>query len=79
MKLHYNVFLRILKQKIFFNENECDKLYPPGSVPACIYGAPKIQKFSSSDSCDSYSQLYPIVSSIGTFNDNLARFLWDCP
>ena len=42
-------FLLKLKQKIFFNENEYDKLYPSGSAPARIYGTPKMQKFSSSD------------------------------
>ena len=65
-------FLRKLKQKIFFNENEYDKLYPSGSAPARIYGTPKMHKFSSSDS---FPKLRPIVSSIGTFNYNLARFL----
>ena len=58
-------FLRKLQQKSFFNEIEYDKLYPSGSAPARIYGTLKINKFSSSDS---FSKLYPIVSSIGTFN-----------
>ena len=42
--------------------------------PACIYGTPKMHKFSSSDS---FPELRPIVSSIGTFNYNLAHFLCD--
>ena len=67
-------FLRKLKQKYFFNEIEYDKLYPSGSAPARIYGTPKMHKFSSSDS---FPKLRPIVSSIGTFNYNLARFLCD--
>ena len=67
-------FLCKLKQKIFFNENEYDELYPSGSAPARIYGTPKMRKFSSSDS---FPKLRPIVSSIGTFNYNLARFLCD--
>ena len=67
-------FLRQLKQKNFFNEIEYDKLYPSGSAPARIYGTPKMHKFSSSDS---FPKLRPIVSSIGTFNYNLARFLCD--
>ena len=67
-------FLRKLKQKNFFNENEYDKLYPSGSAPARIYGTPKIHKFSPSDS---FPKLRPIVSSIGTFNYDLARFLYD--
>ena len=55
-------------------ETEYDKFYGSGSVPACIYGSPKMHKFSSSDS---FPKLRPIVSSIGTFNYNLARFLCD--
>ena len=66
-------FLRKLKKKIF-NENEYDKLYPSGSAPARIYGIPKMYKFSSSDS---FPKLRLIVSSIGTFNYNLVRFLCD--
>ena len=42
-------FLRKLKEKKFFNEIECNKLYPAGSAPARIYGTPKIHKFSSND------------------------------
>ena len=49
-------------------------MYPSGSAPACIYGTPKKHKFSSSDS---FAKLRLIVSSIGTFNYNLARFLCD--
>ena len=67
-------FLHKLKQKNFFNEIEYDKLYPSGSAPARIYGTPKMHKFSSSDS---FPKLRPIVSSIGTFNYNLTRFLCD--
>ena len=67
-------FLRKLKQKNFFNENVYGKLYPSGSAPARTYGTPKMQKFSPSDS---FPKLHPIVSSIGTFNYNLARFLCD--
>ena len=49
-------------------------MYPSGSAPARIYGTPKMQKFSSSDS---FPKLCPIVLSIGTFNYNLASFLCD--
>ena len=49
-------------------------MYPSGSAPARIYDTPKMQKFSSSDS---FPKLRPIVSSIGTFNYNLARLLCD--
>ena len=49
-------------------------MYPSDSAAARIYGTPKMHKFSSSDS---FPKLRPIVSSIGTFNYNLARFLCD--
>ena len=65
-------FLRMLKQKNFFNEIEYDKFYPSGSAPARIYGTPKMHKFSSSDS---FPKLRPIVSSIVTFNYNFTCFL----
>ena len=49
-------------------------MYPSGSAPAHIYGTAKTHKFLSSDS---FPTIRPIVSSIGTFNYNLARFLCD--
>ena len=61
-----------MKQKNLFNKFEYDKLYTSGSAPACIYGTPKMHKFPSSDL---FSELRRIVSSIGTFNYNLALFL----
>ena len=67
-------FLHKLKQKSLFNEIEYDKLSPSGSAPTLIYGSPKMYKFTSSAS---FPKLRPIVSSIGTFNYNLARFLCD--
>ena len=54
--------------------NMIAKLYPSGSAPARIYGTPKMHKFFSGDS---FLKLCPIVSSIVTFNYNLARFLPD--
>ena len=56
-----------MKQKNVFNETEYDKLYRSGSALARIYGIPS----------DSFPKLRPIVSSIGTFNYNLGRFLCD--
>ena len=47
-------------------------MYPSGSALARIYGTPKTYKFSS---IDSFPKLHPIVSSISTFNYNLAHFL----
>ena len=49
-------------------------MYPSGSAPACIYGTPKMHNFSSTDT---FPKRRPIVSSIGTFNYDLARFLCD--
>ena len=49
-------------------------MYPSGFAPACIYNTPKMHKFYSSDS---FPKLPLIVSSIGTFNYNLAHFLCD--
>ena len=71
-----NLMLGCLLFKKFkkFNEIEYDKLYPSGFAPACIYGTPEMHKFSSSDL---FPKLRPIVSSIGTLNFNLARFLRD--
>ena len=68
------VSLQSFLRKLFCNEVENDKLYPSGSSPARIYGTPKMHKFFSSDS---FPKLRSIVSSIGTFNYNLARFLCD--
>ena len=53
---------------------EYNKLYPSGSALARIYSTPKMHKFSSSDS---FPTLYPIISSIGTFNYKLDCFLCD--
>ena len=67
-------FLGKLKLKNVLNEIESDKLYPSGSAPARIYGTPKMYKFCSNNS---FPEFRPIVSSIGTFNHNLTRFLCD--
>ena len=49
-------------------------MHPSGSAPASIYGTPKMHKFSSRDS---FPKLRLIVSSIDTFNYNLARFTFN--
>ena len=67
-------FLGQLKRKNIFNEIEYDKLYPSSSAPARIHGTPKMHKSSSNDS---FPKLCSIVSFIGTFKYNLARFLSD--
>ena len=50
------------------------KLYPSGFATPGIYVTPKMDKFFPSDS---FPKLCPIVSSIDTFNYNLACFLCD--
>ena len=67
VKLHFNVFDLSWKKKNF-NENVYDELYPSSSALARIYGTPKMRKFFL---------LHSIVSSIGAFNNDLARFLCD--
>ena len=76
MKLEASLqrFLRKFKQDNFFNEIKYYKFYPSCSAPACIYGTPKMHKYSSSDS---FPKLRPTVSSIGTSNYNLAPCLCD--
>ena len=65
-------FLRKFKYKNFFSKSQYDKLYHSGSAPVNIYGTLEMQKFSSSDL---FPNPRPIVSSISTFNYNLAHFL----
>ena len=65
-------FLRTLKNKGFFTDESYDKIYPSGSKPASIYGLPKIHKLNINK--DNLS-LRPIISSIGTYNYNLSKFL----
>ena len=67
-------FLCKLKQKNFLHENEFNKFYLSGSAPGRVYGTPKMHKFSSNNS---FPKLRPVVSSIGTFNHNLACFIFD--
>ena len=55
-----------------FNKGLYDNLYPSSSAAGCIYGNHKMHKFSSSDK---FPILCLIVSSIGTFNYDLACFL----
>ena len=65
-------FLRKLKNKQFFTKEVYDKIYPTGSKRASIYGLPKIHKLNVQRNNLS---LRPIVSSIGTYNYHLSKFL----
>ena len=64
--------MRKIKGENLFDENTYRKVFPCGSKPATIYGLPKTHKmlFDSDD-----FSLRPIISSIGTYNYNLAKFL----
>ena len=65
-------FLRSLKNTSFFSDGLYEKLYPTGSQPARMYGLPKLHKVKAG--CTSVP-FRPIVSSIGTYNYNLAKHL----
>ena len=66
-------FLRTLKnEKKCLNYVDYKFIYLSGSVPAKIYGTPKMHKSTDSDSFD---KLWPIVSSVGTYNYDLAKYL----
>ena len=67
-------FLRQLKSKGFFNDNNYSNVYPTGSQPARIYGLPKIHKFTLVDPISTL-KFRPTASSISTYNYNLAKFL----
>ena len=60
-----NRILRTIKPLI--GEFAYNNIYSSGSKPGCLYGLPKIHKVGN--------PLRLIVSSIGTFNYNLAKFL----
>ena len=65
-------FLRKLRKNGLFTDDEYNNIYPNGSQPARIYGLPKMHKFSS---IDINPKFRPIVSSIGKYNYNLAKYL----
>ena len=63
-------FLRTLKNNKCLDDVEYEKIHPSGSSPAKIYGSPKMQKPFDSN-------FLPIVSSIGTYNYNLSKYLFE--
>ena len=65
-------YLCSLRKKKLFDREAYLKLYPTGSQPARIYGVPKMRKMKNGDRNPS---LRPIISSIGTYNYNLAKHL----
>jgi len=61
-----------------FSDDEYNKLYPTGSNIARIYSTPKIHKLSenlNNKEIIDKLKLRPIISSIGTYNYNLAKYL----
>ena len=66
-------FLRTPKnEKRCLNNLDYKFIYASGPVPAKIYGTSKMHKLTDSDS---FPKLRPIVSSVGTYNYNLAKYL----
>ena len=67
-------YLRELKKQQFLDDVTYDRIYPSGSQPSRLYGTPKVHKTKSNSEVPSFR---PIVSSIGSFNYNISRFLCD--
>ncbi|KAL9964557.1 hypothetical protein ACROYT_G028213 [Oculina patagonica] len=65
-------FLRKLKSKGHLEPNVYSKIFQSGSQPARIYGLPKMHKPRGPNSMPPFR---PIVSSIGTYNYELAKYL----
>ena len=71
-------FIYIFKTKRLIDDDIYDKVYPKGSLPARIYGQPKMHKLNANEILS--KQVPPfriIVSSIGAFNYNIAKYLKD--
>ena len=67
-------FLRTLKGSRFLDDFTYSKVYPSGSQCGRLYGLPKLHKISSSSQVPPFR---PVVSSIGTYNYQLAKYLSD--
>ena len=65
-------FLRKLLKNDHLDRCVYDKNYPSGSQPARIYGLPKMHKAREPNSIPPFR---PTVSSIGTYNYELAKYL----
>ena len=65
-------YLRKLNNKGYFDESIYDYIYPAGSLPSRLYGTPKIHKIKEKSDIP---PLRPIVSSINSYNYNLASYL----
>ena len=58
-------------EKKCLNNVDYKFIYPSGSGPDIIHGAPKMHKLTDSDS---FLKLRPIMSSVGTYNYNFAKY-----
>ena len=68
-------YLRELKNKQFLDDATYERIYQSGSQRSRLYGTPpKVHQISSNSEVLSFRL---IVSSIGSFNYNLSRFLFD--
>ena len=65
-------YLRELRKKGHFDPEVYEAIYPSGSQPSRIYGLPKMHKPRAPNSTPPFR---PIVSSIGTYNYSLAKYL----
>ena len=61
-------YLRKLNNKGYFDESVCDYIYHAGSLTSRLYGTPKINKIKKKSDLP---PIWPIVSSIDSYNDNL--------
>ena len=68
-------YLRELKNKQFLDDATYERIYQSGSQRSRLYGTPpKVHQINSNSEVLSFRL---IVSSIGSFNYNLSRFLFD--
>ena len=65
-------YLRKLSNKGYFDESIYNYIYPAGSLPSRLYGTPKIHKIKKKSE---RKTLRPIVSSINSYNYNLASYI----
>ena len=65
-------YLRKLNNKGYFDKSIYDYIYPAGSLPSRLCGTPKIHKIKKKSDIP---PLRPIVSSINSYNYNLASYL----
>jgi len=66
-------YLRKLQKEGLLGTDTYRDIYPTGSQPARLYGLPKLHKVKVPSS--STPPIRPIVSAIGTYNYNLAKYL----